>query len=170
MQWQHLGVVDRLCWILPAVSINSLLEKLLILVIETKQQQLVVIPASKTPSSLSSWFNVSEVMFLLFIASCPGPSPSSKGGGAGNEGMLLVVVSSKARQTRFIVSHQPLSWFACGRAVIIHYSLLANTIYTWQTCDATTIKSGCVIIWKAIMTVEMAGLVVSRRWYETSKA
>jgi len=103
------------------------------LVIETKQQQLVVSNSSfqdPLTSSLSSWFNVSEVMFLLFIASCPGPSPSSKRGGTGNEGMLLVVVSSKARQTRFIVSHQPLSWFACGRAVIIHYSLLVNTIYT----------------------------------------
>ena len=60
---------------------------------------------------------------------------------------------NKARQTRFIVSHQPLSRFACGRMVIIHYSLLANAVYTRQIYCAMTIKSGCVVAWKAIMTV-----------------
>ena len=35
---------------------------------------------------------------------------------------------NKARQSRCIVSHQPLTRFACGRAVIIPYSLLATTI------------------------------------------
>ena len=54
---------------------------------------------------------------------------------------------TKARQTRFIV-------FASATFLICmwaggHYSLLA---------DATAIKSGCVIAWKAIMTVQMAGL------------
>ena len=37
-----------------------------------------------------------------------------------------------------------------GWAVIIHY--------IQQIYDTTVIKSGCVIAWKAIMTVEVAGL------------
>ena len=65
---------------------------------------------------------------------------------------------NKARQTRVIVSHQPHSQFACGGTVIIHYSLLANAVYTRQIYGAMTIKSGRVIAWKAIMTVEAAGL------------
>ena len=69
----------------------------------------------------------------------------------------------KARQTRFIVSHQPLSQFACGQAVIIHYSLLAYAIYTRQIHGATAIKSGRVIAYKVIMTVEVAGLRGSGR-------
>jgi len=48
------------------------------------------------------------------------------------------------------------SRFACGQAVIILLS--ANAIYTWQIYGPTTIKSGRVIVWKAIMTVEAAGL------------
>ena len=56
---------------------------------------------------------------------------------------------------KFIVSHQPLTRFACGRTVIIHYSLLANAITTWQIHSTTAIKSGRVIAWKAIMTVEV---------------
>ena len=42
--------------------------------------------------------------------------------------------------------------------MIIHYSLLANAIYTQQIYGATAIKSGHVIAWKAIVTVEAAGL------------
>ena len=63
----------------------------------------------------------------------------------------------KTRQTR-LVSHQPLTRFACRWGVIIHSSLLANTIYARQICRAMAIKSGYVIAWKAIMTVEAAGL------------
>ena len=61
---------------------------------------------------------------------------------------ILVGSTCKARQTRFIVSHQPLTQFACRQAVIIHYLLLPN---------ATARKNGCVIAWQAIMTVEAAG-------------
>ena len=68
------------------------------------------------------------------------------------------VVCSKVRQTRFMISHQPLSRFACGRAVIIHSLLLANAICTRQIYSTTTIKSGHVTVWKVIMTVEAAGL------------
>ena len=74
---------------------------------------------------------------------------------------------NKTRQTGFIVSHQPLTQFACGRVLIIYYSLLAYCIYIWQIYDTTAIKSGCVIAWKAIMTVEVAGLRGSGRWCES---
>ena len=51
--------------------------------------------------------------------------------------------------------------------IILHYSLLAHAIYrymyTWQIYGATAIKSGCVIAWKVIMTVEVAGLRRSGR-------
>ena len=30
----------------------------------------------------------------------------------------------KARQSRHIVSHQPLPQFSCGRAIIIHYTII----------------------------------------------
>ena len=40
-----------------------------------------------------------------------------------------------------------------GRVVTIHYSLIF-AIYTLKIYDATAIISGCVIVWKAIMTVE----------------
>ena len=53
-------------------------------------------------------------------------------------------ILSKARQTRYIVSHQP---FTCMRAVIIHYLLLTNAIYSKQIYGAMPIKSGCVIAW-----------------------
>ena len=45
-----------------------------------------------------------------------------------------------------------------------HYSLiiLANVIYTWQIYGTTAIKSRRAIAWKAIMTVEAAGLRGSR--------
>ena len=56
----------------------------------------------------------------------------------------------------FHISH--LLKFACGRTVIIHYSLLANAIYTQQMCSTTAIKSRHVIAWKLIMTVDAAGL------------
>ena len=39
-----------------------------------------------------------------------------------------------------------------------HYLLLANAIYTRQIYGATAVKSGHVIAWKAIMTVEAVGL------------
>ena len=39
-----------------------------------------------------------------------------------------------------------------------HYSSLAKTMYAQQIYGATAIKSGRVIAWKAIMTVETAGL------------
>ena len=42
-------------------------------------------------------------------------------------------------------------------------SLLANSIYARQINGATAIKSGCVTAWKAIMTVEAAGLKGSGR-------
>ena len=47
---------------------------------------------------------------------------------------------------------QPLAGFACRRAVIIHYLLLANA---WQICGATAVKSVRVIAWKAIMRVSV---------------
>ena len=39
-----------------------------------------------------------------------------------------------------------------------HYSLLANAIYTRHIYSTLAIKSGCVIAWKVIMTVEVTGL------------
>ena len=42
--------------------------------------------------------------------------------------------------------------------------LLANATYNWQICDATAIKSGHVIAWKA---VEAKGISGSGHWYET---
>ena len=51
-----------------------------------------------------------------------------------------VLNAQKAGQ---IISHQPLTRFACRQAVIIHYSLLANAIYTRQISGATAIKSMC---------------------------
>ena len=44
-----------------------------------------------------------------------------------------------------------------------HDSLFITTIYTWQIYDAMAIKSGRVIGWKVIMTVEAAGLKGSGR-------
>ena len=49
-----------------------------------------------------------------------------------NPNIQVRKIVNKARQTRFIVSHQPLIQFACGGVVIIliiHYSLLAKTVY-----------------------------------------
>ena len=71
--------------------------------------------------------------------------------------------TSKARQTRFVVTHQLLTRFACGWAVIIHYS---NTTYTWQIYSIMSIKSGHVTAWKAIMTTAVAGLRGCKRWCE----
>ena len=65
----------------------------------------------------------------------------------------------KARQTRFLVSHQPLTRFASGRAVIIHYSLLANAICTQQIYGVTAIKVGVSLLGRR-MTVDAAGLRV----------
>ena len=39
-----------------------------------------------------------------------------------------------------------------------HYSLLAKTKYAWPIYGTTAIKSGHVIAWKAIVTVQAAGL------------
>ena len=55
------------------------------------------------------------------------------------------------KQTRF-VSHQPLTRFACERPLFVtskHYIHLA-------TYAAKAVKSGCVMIWKVIMTVEIS--------------
>ena len=68
--------------------------------------------------------------------------------------------SNLARQTRFkfIVLVQLFIQFACQKVVIIHYSLLAKTIYTQYIYGAMTIKRWHVIVWKVIKTVETAGL------------
>ena len=47
----------------------------------------------------------------------------------------------KARKTL----HQPLTRFACSRAVFIHYLLLANAIYARQIYRATAIKNVRVV-------------------------
>ena len=60
----------------------------------------------------------------------------------------------QARQTRFIVSHQQLTQFACGQAVTINYSLLANAVYTRQIYGTTAIKVGMSLLG----TVEAADL------------
>ena len=39
-------------------------------------------------------------------------------------------------------------------------------MYVWQIYSITAIKSGCVIAWKALMTVEAAGLRGSGQWCE----
>ena len=43
------------------------------------------------------------------------------------------------------------------------YSILVSGIYTRQIYGTTVIKSGCVIAWKVMMTVETAGLRGSGR-------
>ena len=63
-----------------------------------------------------------------------------------SEQRTLISPRRKARQTRFIVSHQPLTRFACGRAVIIHYSLLANAICTQRIYGVTAIKVGVSVL------------------------
>ena len=70
------------------------------------------------------------------------------------------------RQTRFIVSHQPLDLICVW--VGSYYSLLnfvASKLnnYAWQTYGATAINSGYIITWNVIMTVEVAGL--KGGWY-----
>ena len=40
------------------------------------------------------------------------------------EVLTSYLLRDEARQTRLIVSHQPLTQFVCGQVVIIHYSLL----------------------------------------------
>ena len=45
----------------------------------------------------------------------------------------------------------------------MHYSLLANAVYTWQIYGAMAVKSGRSIVWKAIMTVDAAGFRGSGR-------
>ena len=49
---------------------------------------------------------------------------------------------NKARQTRFIVLHQPLSQYVCGWVVISHYLLPANTIYNKQIMALRPLKVG----------------------------
>ena len=63
---------------------------------------------------------------------------------------------SVSQHVRHTVLHQAL---ACGWAVIVRYSLLANAR---QIYGAKSTKSGCVIAWKLVMTVEVAGLGGSR--------
>ena len=63
-----------------------------------------------------------------------------------SEHRWLTLCIGKARQTRFIISHQPLTRFACGRAVIIHYSLLANAICTQRIYGVTAIKVGVSLL------------------------
>ena len=55
-------------------------------------------------------------------------------------------VLHKARQTSFIVLHQPLTRFVCERAVIIPFSLLANAIYIRQIYGALTLKVGVSLL------------------------
>ena len=62
----------------------------------------------------------------------------------------------KARQSRLIVPHQPLTRFACRQAVIFYYYLLL--VHTQQIYSTTAIKSGCVMAWGATMTIEAASL------------
>ena len=66
-------------------------------------------------------------------------------------------VSAKAR---LIVSHQP--YYSIRMQAGSHYSLLANAMYIQQMYGTMAVKSGCVIAWKAIMTVEAAGFRGSR--------
>ena len=56
----------------------------------------------------------------------------------------------KARQTRFIALYQPLS------SICVHGS--KRYTYIRQIYSTMAIKSGCVIAWMAIMTIEEAGL------------
>ena len=42
--------------------------------------------------------------------------------------------------------------------------LVNNIIHAWRTYDTMATKSGCVMIWEVIMTVEVAGLKWSGRW------
>ena len=65
----------------------------------------------------------------------------------------------KARQTRFSVSHQPLTQFVywVGGHYLLFF-LAANVTYTWQIYSVTAIKSGRIVARKAIMTVEAVGL------------
>ena len=46
---------------------------------------------------------------------------------------------------------QSLSEFACGRAFIIHYLVVANAIHSQQIDGTTAIKSGRARVWMAIM-------------------
>ena len=42
-----------------------------------------------------------------------------------------------------------------------HYLSLVNNTHAWHIFSATAIKGGCVMVWKAIMTVEAAGFFFS---------
>ena len=55
----------------------------------------------------------------------------------------MMTTSHKARQTRFIVSHQALTQFACGWAVI---NFVTSKCYIHLGNDsAMFVKSGCAI-------------------------
>ena len=71
----------------------------------------------------------------------------------GRGGGCLIVVRPGKLNLLFRISH--LLDLHAGGAVIIHCS---NAIHTWQIYRTKAIKSGHVIAWKAIMTVEAAGL------------
>ena len=66
--------------------------------------------------------------------------------------------------TRFQVRPGKLDLLFCISHLL---DLLANVVYTWQIYSTTSVKSGCGIVWKAIMTVEAAGLRGSGCWCET---
>ena len=55
-------------------------------------------------------------------------------------------ISSKVRQTRFVVLHQPFTPFAWMRAVIIYYLLLTNAVNTQQIYSVTIIKVGASLL------------------------
>ena len=79
-------------------------------------------------------------------------------------GVLACQIKPGKLDFLFRISHLATR-FACWRGVIIHYLLLVKTlaIYTqWHYSH----KSGRVIAWKAVMTVEAAGFRESRRWCE----
>ena len=62
----------------------------------------------------------------------------------------------EARQTRFILSHQLYFLILCvGRQL---FNISEWYIHLANLYGTTAIKSGCVIAWKVIMTVEAAGL------------
>ena len=69
---------------------------------------------------------------------------------------LYSKLETVARQSRSIVSYQPLNSICVQ--VGGHYLLLAYAIHVWQIYGITAIESGHVPVWKAIMTVEAAGL------------
>ena len=62
----------------------------------------------------------------------------------------------ETRQCRFIAFASAIYSICVWRGS--HCSLMANAIHTCQIYSTTAIKSGCVMVWKVIMTSEMASL------------